>query len=189
VGYGQAFARAIAGSWGDADSSDLLRVVDWAVDEDLADPQLVGVLGLSYGGFMVNWLLGRFPGRFAAAVSENPVTELFSFYGAADLGTTIWKQAAGVDGPGDGLERLHERSPATWIHRNDAPLLLLQAENDLRCPPGQSELPFAILRTLGRPVELVRYPDESHLLLCIGRPDRRVDRLERIVGWFDRHLR
>jgi dipeptidyl aminopeptidase/acylaminoacyl peptidase len=47
---------------------------------------------------------------------------------------------------------------------------------------------FAILRRLGRPVELVRYPEESHLLLAGGRPDRRVDRLERIVGWFERYL-
>ena len=47
---------------------------------------------------------------------------------------------------------------------------------------------FTILRSLGREVEMVRYPDESHVMLMIGRPDRRVDRIERIVGWFERHL-
>ena len=45
-----------------------------------------------------------------------------------------------------------------------------------------------MLRRLGRTVEMVRYPEESHLLLAIGRPDRRVDRLERIVDWFERYL-
>ena len=45
-----------------------------------------------------------------------------------------------------------------------------------------------MLRLLGRTVEMVRYPEESHLLLEIGRPDRRVDRLERIVDWFERYL-
>jgi dipeptidyl aminopeptidase/acylaminoacyl peptidase len=47
---------------------------------------------------------------------------------------------------------------------------------------------FTILRSLGREVEMVRYPNESHLMLLVGRPDRRVDRLERIVGWFQEHL-
>jgi dipeptidyl aminopeptidase/acylaminoacyl peptidase len=45
-----------------------------------------------------------------------------------------------------------------------------------------------MLRRLGQPVEMVRYPEESHLLLELGRPDRRVDRLERIVDWFERYL-
>jgi dipeptidyl aminopeptidase/acylaminoacyl peptidase len=69
-----------------------------------------------------------------------------------------------------------------------APLLLLQAEDDQRCPDVQTEIAFTILRRLGRTVEMVRYPDEFHLLLDSGRPDRRVDRLERIVDWFERYL-
>ena len=80
------------------------------------------------------------------------------------------------------------RSPSTHMHQNHAPLLLLQAENDLRCPPGNSEMVFNILRILGREVEMIRYPGESHVMLIIGRPDRRVDRLERIIAWFQKHL-
>jgi len=45
-----------------------------------------------------------------------------------------------------------------------------------------------MLRRLGRTVEMVRYPEEPHILMEIGRPDRRVDRLERIVDWFERYL-
>ena len=51
-----------------------------------------------------------------------------------------------------------------------------------------SEIPFAILKTLGRRVEMVRYPGEPHAMFLIGRPDRRIDRLERIVAWFRTHL-
>jgi hypothetical protein len=63
--------------------------------------------------------------------------------------------------------------------------------------PGPPELPTHRraetsrdfdLRTLGREVEMIRYQDESHVMLAIGRPDRRVDRIERIVGWFQKHL-
>ena len=137
---------------------------------------------------MTNWLLGRHPGRFAAGVSENPVTDLASFFGTGDYGAWIAEIAAGVSSLADGRERLADRSPATWIERNESPLLLLQAENDMRCPPDQSEIVFAALRKLGRRVELVRYPEESHLLVFTGRPDRRIDRLERIVDWFERYL-
>lgn len=187
-GYGVDFARAIAGSWGDADADDLMRVVDHAVAEGLGDEGRLGILGLSYGGYMVNWLMGRRPGRFAAGISENPVTDLASFVGTGDFGVWIGEVAAAVSSLGEGRARLADRSPATWIERNEAPLLLLQAERDMRCPPEQSEIVFAALRKLGRPVELVRYPDESHLLVFGGRPDRRVDRVERIVEWFERHL-
>jgi dipeptidyl aminopeptidase/acylaminoacyl peptidase len=187
-GYGVDFARAISANWGDVDADDLLRVVDHAVAEGLGDEGRVGILGLSYGGYMVNWLLGRHPGRFAAAVSENPVTDLASFVGTGDYGVWLTHTAAGVAGLDEGRERLADRSPATLVERNEAPLLLLQAERDMRCPPDQSEIVFAALRKLGRPVEMVRYPDESHLLVFHGRPDRRVDRLERIVDWFTRHL-
>jgi dipeptidyl aminopeptidase/acylaminoacyl peptidase len=188
VSYGEAFARAIDGNWGDTDASDCLRLVDWAVRKGIADRDHVGLLGLSYGGYMTTWLLGHHPGRFAAAVSENPVLDLFSFYGESDFGFLIAEHAAGVKKPWAGAEKLFDRSPASQLHRNTAPLLLLQAEGDLRCPAGQTDIAFTLLRTLGQTVEMVRYPDEFHLTLAIGRPDRRVDRIERIVDWFERYL-
>ena len=188
AGYGEGFAQALTGRWGELDSPEQLAVVNWAVRQGLADRGRVGLLGLSYGGFMVNWLLGHHPGRFAAAVSENPVTELVSHFGTCDFATWIGPTAVGARFPHEDPDGFRERSPATLIHRNRAPLLLLQCEGDLRCPPDQSEIVFGILRGLGREVELVRYPEESHIMVAIGRPDRRVDRLERILDWFDRHL-
>src|SRR5919206_114137 len=188
TGYGVEFARAISENWGDTDADDLLRVVDYAVAEGLGNERRLGILGLSYGGYIVNWLLGLHPGRFAAGVSENPLTDLASFVGTSDFGAWITTMAAGTPNLSEGRARLADRSPATLIERNEAPLLLLQSEADMRCPPDQSEIVFTALRKLGRPVEMVRYPDESHLLVFVGRPDRRVDRIERIVAWFDRHL-
>ena len=126
--------------------------------------------------------------QIAAAVSENPVLDLFSFYGESDYGFTIAQHVGGVDEPWDDFGRMIDRSPGALLHQNTAPLLLLQAEGDLRCPAGQTEIAFTMLRKLGRTVEMVRYPEESHLMLLLGRPDRRVDRLERIVDWFERYL-
>jgi len=188
VGYGEAYAKAIDGDWGVADDSDLMRLVEWALRRKLTTRDHVGLLGLSYGGYMTNWLLGHHPGRFSAAVSENPVLDLFSFYGESDYGFTITRHVGGVEEPWDDFERMLEKSPGALLHRNTAALLLLQAEGDLRCPAGQTDIAFTMLRKLGQTVEMVRYPEESHLLLATGRPDRRVDRLERIVDWFERYL-
>jgi dipeptidyl aminopeptidase/acylaminoacyl peptidase len=189
AGYGEEFAHALTGRWGELDSPEQLAVVDWAVREGLADRDRVGVLGLSYGGFMVNWLLGHHPGRFAAGVSENPVTELVSHFGTCDFATWVGPTAVGARFPHEDPDGYRDGSPATLIHRNKAPLLLLQCEGDLRCPADQSEIVFGILRGLGREVEYVRYPEEFHIMVATGRPDRRVDRLERIVDWFQRYLR
>jgi dipeptidyl aminopeptidase/acylaminoacyl peptidase len=183
VGYGEEYARALHGAWGEVDEADFLRLVDWAIREGLVERDRVGVLGLSYGGLTVTYLLGRHPGRFAAGVAENPVTDYLAEYGNADGGPVIGAWAAGVEPWEDG-ERMRAASPVAEIHRNEAPLLLLQCDGDLRCPPVNSEIVFAILRSLGRPVEMVRYPEEFHLLFAVGRPDRRVDRVERIVDWF-----
>jgi dipeptidyl aminopeptidase/acylaminoacyl peptidase len=188
-GYGENFGRAVAGAWGVADSSDQLLLVDRLIRRGLTDRKRVGIMGLSYGGYMTHRLLGHAPGRFAAAVSENPVTDLIAEFGAADFGTDIGKTATGMKLPSDSFQAWLDGSPYTKIHLNHAPLLLLQSDQDLRCPPVNSELPFAILKSLGREVEMIRYPQESHIMFIIGRPDRRVDRLERIVGWFRQHLR
>ena len=187
--YGEAFTRTVAGRWGDLDSSDLLQVVDWAVEQGLADRDRIGIMGLSYGGFMTNWMLGHHPGVFAAAVSENPVSDMLAEYASADFGRVIGRAAVGADRPWEHATDFLERSPWFSIHRNQAPLLLLHAESDFRCPVGQSEMLFSVLRSLGREVEMIRYPGESHLMLAIGRPDRRVDRIERIVDWFEKHLK
>ena len=188
LSYGEEFARSLHGRWGDPDGSDLLALVNWAVDEGLTSAGKVGILGLSYGGFMVNWMMGHFPGRFAAGVSENPVTDMVSELGGSDFGTAMDETTVGLGSLPEDIDEFLRRSPYTHIHKAQAPLLLLQSEQDLRCPAIQSELVFAMLRQRGRTVEMVRYPDESHYLAGIGRPDRRVDRIERIVEWFGKYL-
>lgn len=188
VSYGEEHARALHGVWGDPDSEDLLRTIEWAVRTGLADRDRIGLSGLSYGGYMVHWLLANFPGKFKAAVSENPLSDWVADLGASDFAAYL-DQGFGMGSFPDKADRWHARSSIYRIHRNHAPLLLLQADDDLKCPPVQSEIPYSILKMRGRTVEMVRYPGESHMMLLNGRPDRRVDRIERIVGWFEKYLR
>jgi dipeptidyl aminopeptidase/acylaminoacyl peptidase len=187
-GYGEAFARAAHGNWGEVGGDDILRVVDWAVERGLADPQRVGVMGLSHGGYLTTWLLGHHPGTFRAAVSENPVSNWVSWYGGSDLQGYTDDRFVGIGRLPEDIDAFLEASPFMRIHQNTAPLLLLQSEADLRCPPEQSETLFTILKSRGMTTQLVRYPGESHFLAGIGRPDRRVDRMRRIVDWFREYL-
>ena len=83
---------------------------------------------------------------------------------------------------------LWQRSPIRYVREIRTPLLLLHGDMDLRCAFSQAEELFGALRLLGREVEMVRFPGESHDLSRSGRPDRRVERLRRIGAWFARHL-
>ncbi|HLQ22433.1 MAG TPA: FHA domain-containing protein, partial [Gemmatimonadales bacterium] len=86
------------------------------------------------------------------------------------------------------LDELWRRSPIRYVQNIQTPLLLTCGEMDLRCAISQSEELFGAMRLLGKTVELVRFPEESHDLSRIGRPDRRVERLRRIAGWYERFL-
>ena len=72
--YGRDWIPQHLGHWGDVDAADVMAVVDHLVAEAWRTRARVGILGLSYGGFLVNWLVGAHPDRFAAGVSENGVT-------------------------------------------------------------------------------------------------------------------
>ena len=152
-------------------------------------PDRLGVLGLSYGGFMVHWLIGT-SGRFRAAVSENGVTNQISTWANSDSGPE-YDRAALLGDPftPEGIDRLWRQSPLRNVGAIHTPLLMLQAESDLRCPPQDNEQLFIALRHLGRTVEYVLYPEESHVFSSSGRPDRRIDRMTRMLDWFDRYLR
>jgi dipeptidyl aminopeptidase/acylaminoacyl peptidase len=187
--YGRGWIRPQLGDWGGVDAEDVHAALDHVVGLGLADPERLGLLGLSYGGFMVHWLIGTSE-RFRAAVSENGVTNQISDWANSDSGPE-YDRAALLGNPfsQDGIDRLWRQSPLRNVSSIQTPLLMLQAESDLRCPPHDNEQLFIALRHLGRTVEYVLYPEESHVFSSSGRPDRRIDRMTRMLDWFDRYLR
>jgi dipeptidyl aminopeptidase/acylaminoacyl peptidase len=187
--HGRAWMDALAGTWGEVDTSDVMAVADALVERRLADPKRMGLMGLSYGGYLTQWMVG-FTDRFAAAVAENGVGNVISDWGEAYFGVHYGRQY----GQGDplteeGAAALWAQSPLSRVARIQTPLLLLQAEEDRNCPPGANEQLFVALKVLGRETEYVLYPEEHHELKNYGRPDRRIDRMERHSEWFDRYLR
>ena len=187
--YGRDWIRPQLGDWGGVDAADVHAAIDHVVGLGLADPDRLGAFGLSYGGFMVNWLVATST-RFKAAVSENGVSNQVSSWAASDTGVE-YNRTALLGSPVDraGVDRLWRQSPLGHVADVRTPLLLLQGGADLRCPPSDSEQLFIALRVLEREVEYIVYPDESHVYMASGRPDRRIDRMTRVIDWFDRYLR
>jgi dipeptidyl aminopeptidase/acylaminoacyl peptidase len=192
-GYSEAHGRAIRGpigdagaGWGTKDYEDLMAVVDTALDRfDFIDPERLGVLGGSYGGFMTSWIIGHTT-RFKAAVSERAVNNFVSMFGSSDVfwiferqfGGPLWKHP----------DACLDRSPTTYAQQIETPVLILHSERDLRCNVEQAEHFFTLLRLLGKEVELLRFPAESHELSRSGSPIHRQLRFEAILEWFGRYL-
>ncbi len=187
--HGSAWIRDHMGGWGEVDAADVMAVADALVARGLADPKRMGLMGLSYGGYLSQWMAGH-TDRFGAAVAENGVGNVVSDWGEAYFGVHYGRQYGQGDPlTPDGAAELWRQSPLSQVEKTRTPLLLLQAEEDRNCPPGANEQLFVALKVLGRETEYVLYPEEHHEMKNYGRPDRRIDRMERHLAWFDRYLR
>lgn len=187
--YGRDWIRPQLGNWGGPDAEDVHAALDHVIGLGLADPDRLGALGLSYGGFMVNWLVGT-TDRFKAAVSVAGVTNQISAWADGDAGVEYNRMALlGEPLDREGMEKLWRQSPLSNVANVRTPLLMLQGEEDRRCRPGDNIQLFTALRVLRRTVEFVLYPEESHVYFTAGRPDRRIDHMTRMLDWFDRFVR
>ncbi|MGW4031203.1 S9 family peptidase [Streptomyces sp. NPDC004838] len=182
-GYGPEFTDTTVGAWGESDFPDFMAAVDHAVDEGLADPDRLGVCGLSYGGYMTCWITSH-TDRFRAAVAENPATNLHSLYGTSDLGVPLVTATMGSS-----PERLAECSPLTHAHRSTTPTLLIVADQDHRCPPEQARQYYTALTTAGCPAEMLVLPGASHDGSISGPPAIREAQDDALAEWMDRHLK
>lgn len=185
-GYGREFSLAVRGAWGDVDSLDIMAGVDALIEKGYIDEQRLGVTGGSYGGFMTNWLIGH-TDRFKAAVTDRCVSNLVSMFGSSDFGWLFGDDDFEAV-PWDNPERLLQHSPITFVKDMHTPLLIIHSEQDLRCPPEQSEQLFTALKYLGREVLYVRFEGQSHGLSRGGHPRARLERLRHGLKWFATHL-
>ena len=186
TGYGQTFANANYRDWGHGPMLDVLAGVDALVAEGIADGRRMGVTGGSYGGYLTNWIVGH-DRRFAAAFTARSVSDMTSLALTGDLAGIDPKMLFGAN-PWDEPDFYREQSPITYIASCTTPLLIQHAENDLRCPIGQAEELFAILRVHRRPVRFMRVPDENHELTRGGTPFRRAENLVQVRDWFRHYL-
>ncbi|MDZ7393200.1 MAG: S9 family peptidase [candidate division KSB1 bacterium] len=183
AGYTNDFAQASRLDIGGGDYRDLMAAVMYLDDLGVGDFARMGIIGLGYGGYMVNWAVTQ-TDRFRAAVSLSGVFNLTCTGGGPErdawnltyLGTHCWLDS----------KPYVERSPLFYARFIETPVLLLQGEQDRVADGEHAEEMARILTALGKNVDLVVYPREGHCL--DSDPEHVVDWMERILAWFDRHV-
>jgi dipeptidyl aminopeptidase/acylaminoacyl peptidase len=175
----------------------VLPAVDKVVEMGIADPERIGVIGQSYGGYTVNVLITQ-TNRFKAAVALAGLSDLISNYGIFDarmrygLGGSSFFSSWSEGGQGrmgvppweDRLQWI-ENSPIYYLNKVETPLLLLHGDLDF-VSLAQAEEVFSGLKRLEKEVEFVRYFGEGHVL---SKPANIRDSWRRIVAWFDKCLK
>jgi dipeptidyl aminopeptidase/acylaminoacyl peptidase len=186
-GYGEEHTKAIWGDWGNKDYIDLMAWADYVQDQPYIDPARMGVTGGSYGGYMTVWIIGHTQ-RFKAAVTQRCVSNFVSMWGSSDFNWTFQMELQ-AGAPFEDLDKYWKLSPIAYIGNARTPTKVIHNEFDLRCPIEQGEQVFVALKRLGVETEMVRFPDEFHGLSRGGRTDRKIARLNHILGWFEKYLK
>lgn len=173
TGYGKDFLNAGNREWAAKMHDDLIDAVNWIVEQGIADPKKVAIMGGSYGGYATLVGLTFTPDVFAAGVDivgpSNLVTLLKSIppYWAPLL-ANMYHRIGNLETE---EEFLNSRSPLFFVDRIQKPLLIGQGANDPRVKQAESEQIVAAMRKAGKPVEYVLYTDEGH---GFARPENRL---------------
>jgi dipeptidyl aminopeptidase/acylaminoacyl peptidase len=184
VGYGEKFIEMNRGDWGGADFKDVMAGVKDLVDRGIADPKRLGIGGWSYGGYMSEWAVTQ-TSDFRAAVSGAGLSNLISEYGT-EQGPAYDEWFYGVPYEPPSLAKFLNSSPFTRLKDAKTPVLILQGDADTTDPPDQSQELYRGLKHYGVVSELVMYPREPH---GFREEKHLVDRLNRILAWYDKYLR
>jgi dipeptidyl aminopeptidase/acylaminoacyl peptidase len=184
--YGQEFGNIIQYRYPGDDYRDLMIGVDRLLERGYIDGKRLGVTGGSGGGVLTNWTVTH-TDRFAAAVSQRDISDWAAWWYTADftLFQPEWFKAPPFQDPKD----YANRSAITFVEKIHTPILFVLGEADYRTPPGAGgEQLFRALKFLKRPTAMVLFPRESHELSRSGEPWHRIERLQHIVGWFDKWM-
>lgn len=183
TGYGEDFGNIIHTRYPGDDYDDLMGGVDAMVAKGYVDPKKLYVTGGSGGGLLTAWIVTK-TDRFAAAVSQYPVTNWFTQTGSADIGLlmTRWMGAMPYDNP----QQYISRSPSFFANKVKTPTMVLTGEEDWRTPISQSEEFYFLLKQRGVDTVLVRFPRENHGIRGAF-PSHRILKVEHILQWFEKH--
>jgi dipeptidyl aminopeptidase/acylaminoacyl peptidase len=163
TGFGQAFTDEISRDWGGKVFVDLMRGLDRVQRFSYVDSTRIGAAGASYGGYMVNWLLGNAGERFRAFVTHCGVYNFESSYGTTDeLWFDEWERGGTPWENPDGYRRY---SPNLHAAHFNTPTLVIHGANDLRVPYSEAMQLFAALQRRGVPSSFLFFPDEGHWIL------------------------
>ncbi len=178
---GRKFAETLRGRWGTVEVEDIAAGVEFAVEEEIADPDRVFGYGFSYGGIAQGFLVTQRPDLFTAAAPEHGIYDLRSAYGTDDSHNWM-ENEYGL--PWEVPEEIDASSAILDADKIETPLLITAGQEDWRCPPTQSEQLYVAAKKSAGEARLVLYPEEHH---SVSTPDRAIHRLEEVLAWYRRH--
>jgi len=180
TGYGQKFIDEINNNWGGRPYDDIMAVADYvATNLPYADTNRMGAAGGSYGGYMVDWILGHTQ-RFKALLTHAGVYDLPSEFGATEeLWFPLW-EFGGT--PWDKPDDYAKWSPSHYVKDFHTPTLVIHGEQDFRVPYGQGLQLFTALQMQKVPSKLLVFPDEGHWVL---KPQNSLLWYKTFIDWFD----
>ena len=177
TGYGQKFIDDINADWGGRPYDDIMAVADYVVKLPYADPDKMAAAGGSYGGYMVDWILGHTQ-RFKALVSHAGVFDLRSMFGATEeLWFPLWEFRGA---PWDNPDLYAKFSPGSYAKDFRTPTLVVGGELDFRVPYTQALQLYTSLQQQKVPSKLLIYPDEGHWVL---KPQNSVLWYKTFIDW------
>ncbi len=182
TGYGWKNLISNRGDWGGGDFRDLMIGVDTLVGRGVADPDRLGIIGWSYGGYMASWAITQTT-RFKGAMTGAGMSDLATEYGT-EAGPAYDEWFYGL--PYEKPQGFAKSSPLTYITKARTPTLILQGEADVTDPISQSQMLYRALKRYNVPTEFVVYPREGHGL---QEEKHLLDRLRRTVAWIEKYLK
>ena len=184
--YGQEFGNIIQYHYPGDDYRDLMVGVDELLKRGYVNQKKLGVTGGSGGGVLTDWTITH-TDRFAAAVSQRDISNWASWWYTADF--TLFQPNWFKAPPFEDSQDYNNRSAITFVKNIHTPVLFVLGESDYRTPQDSGgEQLFRALKYMKRPTAMVVFPRETHELSRSGEPWHRIERLEHIVGWFDKWM-
>ena len=185
AGYGQDFMDSINRDWGGKPLEDLQKGLAAALERD---PQIDGsracAMGASYGGYMVNWIAGRWPDRFDCLVQHDGLFDMRSFYYSTE---ESWFPRWDFGGSYAEQPETYERwNPVNYVGNWRTPMLVITGEQDFRVPYTQGLQSFTVLQERGIPSQLLVFPDENHWVLGA---ENSLQWHGTVFAWLDRWLK
>lgn len=181
-GYGAEFRRANIRDWGFGDYQDLMTGVDKVVAMGVADPERLGVMGWSYGGFMTSWIVTQTQ-RFKAASAGAPVTNLMSFNGTADIPSFVPDYFGGQFW--EVMDVYQKHSPMFNVKNVSTPTMIQHGEADIRVPISQGYEFYNALKVKGVPTRMLVLPRQPH---GPTEPKMQLAAMKANLEWFEKYL-
>ena len=184
TGYGDAFLEKLIGRENEIEVKDIAAGTQWLIDQGIADPERIGVMGWSNGGYLTNCMITGHPDLYRAASSGAGVLDMVIQWGIEDTPGHVINFMEGL--PWEQADHYRDASPLFDLNRVRTPTLIHVGSDDPRVPAAHARALYRALRHyLNVPVELVVYPGEGHGLSTY---ENRLAKMEWDLAWFGRHL-